>query len=522
MATKKTKKGTGESSIPSGCQSPEEEESTTTASVKKQGKAPLKQSFLTTRAGTLDYKRCLVLLGIEYRRHAYCGVQVKLPGKDWEDWSDTIDDHIYDMVQEACETYYYKSKHKFYKPIIVSKADRETVVKNLLHRPAFNPLKTYFEQIEESDEPIDLISEVFDLAFDLAIIERHSASMIKQYCIDFCSLIGKGVWLRTFCPGSSFPFFPILLGEQGSGKSLWCELLLPPEIAAYAFNRDLDMSVSNADRVAICQRAAIVECEEMMGHSRKDIADIKAFVSSPIAVVRMPYARRPQTEKKHYVPINTTNDENCLPIEPSGNRRWPMMPIKRKSEWTPTMVEIELPKKMNLLRAKFWGYIKHLVKTMGEDASYRHWTVTSRQIREELVDVATKRIFLIENAIDQLLEQPNPHNHDYVLTPEERRSGIPFDVPGNSNQRSIMKLLPKDVTSSRYTPQAIAKILHTVKGWKSLPDRPRIDGKRCTLVMPPKYDFEKFNYRHNADDGEVSNTIPDTVELPTGCESQDY
>ena len=513
-------KGTADSSSASRCQTADGRAPAPSSSKKGRGDKPTKvHSLFWSRASVLDYQKCLDIIGVDYRINAYRGVQIKLPGEDWQDWQDNVDDHVYKLVQRDCEFYYFQNKHKFYRPIVISKVDRESAIKDLLHQNRYNPLQDWFNTIEESSEPIDLIGAVFKLDFADEITNDYTIEELVQYCIDFCCLIGKGVYLRTFKPGSSFPFFPVILGQQGCGKSMWCELLLPPEIAAFAFNRDLDMSDSNADRIAICQRAAVVECEEMVGHSRKDISDIKAFVSSPEATVRMPYARRPQLVKKHFVPINTTNDEQCLPIEPSGNRRWVMMPIARKDGWTKTDVEINLPLAIDKLRTKFWGYVKYLVNQKREKASYRHWSEKSREIRERLAGVATKRLFTIEHAIDGLLDiyDHRKDNYGQVLTGEERLEGIPFDVPGGVGDRSIMKLLPKEVTSGRYTMQAIIKVLRDVKGWTDA-GRPRIGGKRCTKLKPPASatirPSKKPSNEPSLDEQADQSLVSDSVNIP--------
>ena len=65
---------------------------------------------------------------------------------------------------------------------------------------------------------------------------------------------------------------------RGVGKSLFISQILPPHIAEQgAFVDTFDMGQAKKEKELILRSAALVECAEMAGYTRRDIAEHKAL-----------------------------------------------------------------------------------------------------------------------------------------------------------------------------------------------------------------------------------------------------
>jgi len=64
--------------------------------------------------------------------------------------------------------------------------------------------------------------------------------------------------------------------------------------------------------VETLNRSWIVAFDELSGITRKDLADIKSFLSKSSETVRLAYARNPETYKRHCIFIGSTNEDNFL------------------------------------------------------------------------------------------------------------------------------------------------------------------------------------------------------------------
>jgi predicted P-loop ATPase len=114
----------------------------------------------------------------------------------------------------------------------------------------------------------------------------------------------------------------ILEGVQGSGKSSVGRILVPDE---QWFTDSLPIGVD--PKITIERTAAkwIVELAELTGISRRDVENVKAFITRQTDEAREAFARKATRAQRQFVLLGTTNDDRYL-IDGTGNRRF--LPIR--------------------------------------------------------------------------------------------------------------------------------------------------------------------------------------------------
>ena len=136
-----------------------------------------------------------------------------------------------------------------------------------------------------------------------------------------------GAVARTFEPGVKHEDVPVLIGEQGAGKSTLAKELLPPGRDTW-FAELADLAEKRQVILEAIGDAVIVEAAEMRGvHA---VAQLKNFISSRSDRYRRPYAHTSDNQLRRWVAIGTANDAGmgALPDDPTGNRRWIAVAVK--------------------------------------------------------------------------------------------------------------------------------------------------------------------------------------------------
>ena len=127
---------------------------------------------------------------------------------------------------------------------------------------------------------------------------------------------------RIFHPGCDYQLAPILLGEQGIGKSyILCQLF-------GKWYGSLVDDVSDPHAIDAIQKLWGVEIKEMAA-MKKDVDANKRFIDSAKDTRRQAYARRATTIPRHCVFVITTNNKMCL-TDMTGNRRYPIIVCHNK------------------------------------------------------------------------------------------------------------------------------------------------------------------------------------------------
>mgnify|MGYP002954181676 CR=1 FL=1 len=133
-----------------------------------------------------------------------------------------------------------------------------------------------------------------------------------------------GAIRRVFRPGSKYEEMLCLVGGQGAGKSTFFRLLA---IRDEWFSDDLKKL--DDDRVfQKLQGHWIIEMSEMIATANaKSIEEIKSFLSKQKETYKVPYETHPADRLRQCIFAGTTNRQDFLPRDRTGNRRFIPIPV---------------------------------------------------------------------------------------------------------------------------------------------------------------------------------------------------
>ena len=124
---------------------------------------------------------------------------------------------------------------------------------------------------------------------------------------------------------------PLLVGEQGCGKSTFCFNLLPPELKTY-YTDSIDFS-KRRDAELYLTRFGLINIDEFDQISDKHQGFLKHLLQKPVVNLRKPYASQ-VTAVRRYASFIATSNHTDLLNDPSGSRRFICVEVKGRIDNT--------------------------------------------------------------------------------------------------------------------------------------------------------------------------------------------
>ena len=243
-----------------------------------------------------------------------------------------------------------------------------------------------FEQWLKSIPKWDSVNRVCKVLRDLFGCDED---ILTQWASRYIFL---GVVQRTLGPGCKLDEIPVLVGPQGIGKSLMLRLALPQDDPGL-FSDGLVLSGTDKERAEALLGRAIVEASEMRGSTRGELESIKSFLTrQDDGIVRLSYRKNPEPSPRRCVIIGTTNKEECLPNDPSGNRRFVPIICHSGNGW-------KVEKYLNHNRTQLWAEALWLYSRKGIRANLPQRLYTQQA---ERVRIHRSKDGLVEDFVEQL------------------------------------------------------------------------------------------------------------------------
>lgn len=147
------------------------------------------------------------------------------------------------------------------------------------------------------------------------------------YTEEIMRLVMVAAIARVFHPGCKFETMPVLIGDQGAGKSTFFRFLACKD---EWFSDDL-RKLDDDNIYRRLQGHWIIEMSEMTATSNtKSIEETKSFLSRMKDTYKVPYATYPEDRPRQCIFVGTSNNLDCLPLDRTGNRRFAPIEIDPK------------------------------------------------------------------------------------------------------------------------------------------------------------------------------------------------
>ena len=375
--------------------------------------------------------------------------QVRL-SKSWQ----PANDYMIDAIRECIsDTFHYKTgtfdlSTRDYRtsPLHFGRETWARCLNALLNSRRVDPFMEWLEALPgwDGENRLDTV---------LQILFGAEPTRLNQWASRYLFL---GAIQRCYMPGSKLDEVPVLIGNQGMGKSAYARNALPPNHPGW-FSDGLHLAASSKERAEALQGRVIIECAEMAGSTRAELESLKSFLTrQDDGSVRLAYRRNPETMLRRCVIIGTSNDATPLPNDPTGNRRFVVVKLNKGSD---------IEKYMADNRGQLWVEALHRYRH-GERANLPRELY---QDQARLNNQARCKDELLEDQILKLAQEPEVQ-HGLTLSQIAVRVGLATFEPETArlNMRDTRRL------SSALT----------AHGW--IKERKRQDGgKQQYLWYPP-------------------------------------
>ena len=268
-----------------------------------------------------------------------------------------------------------------------------------------------------------------------------------------------GTVKRTLSPGYPLDVTPVLIGDQGVGKSKHLAALFPPS-QRDAFSDQLNLSGNSKIMLEAIQGKALIEIAEMHGLTRARLDKLKAFMSrTHDDGIRLAYRRNPEPSPRRCIFVGTCNDDGTgtLPNDPTGNRRWLPVVLNGRGEHFDTFAES---------RDQIWAEAFHRIRE-GEDPAFPESMVMAQRRATEDHRQADSIEELIIGFHEELRELNDKHGGSGLMLLE-----ISY-VLNLTRGRSVL---------TKQGEMRLARAL-TAQGWGKT--RIMVGGKRACRWLPP-------------------------------------
>lgn len=174
-----------------------------------------------------------------------------------------------------------------------------------------NVLQDWLRALREKWDGFERIPTMLETYFGAAPGDAYTRAVSTAFVM---SLVA-----RAMDPGCKADCMPVFEGTQGKRKSSACAALVRPE-----WFTDEKIAIGDKDGLLNIQGKWLVEVAELAAFGRKEVEEVKAFLSRRIDRYRAPYERRASDHPRQCILAGTTNADRYLQ-DPTGNRRfWPV------------------------------------------------------------------------------------------------------------------------------------------------------------------------------------------------------
>ena len=188
------------------------------------------------------------------------------------------------------------------------------IVLDIAEERSYSPVRDYLSSVAAISNPIDLDNLAYRY---FGTSDPLHAAMLKRTLIAAVA--------RVFQPGCKVDTLTILQGAQGTMKSTFWRTLTGDTW----FTDNLNDANEKDEKLKL-RRYWLLEFSEFeTAYKRKEVEQLKAFLSSQVDSLRPPYGREVEDFPRTSIFVGTTNRQEFL-HDPTGERRYWVIPVAQR------------------------------------------------------------------------------------------------------------------------------------------------------------------------------------------------
>ena len=248
-------------------------------------------------------------------------------GSGWRPFTEEVEDRVVDVGRRCCFKAVKQSSREYLVPWRMSAEDRRVAVNAILQSEErrVDPFLLWVRGLPFWDG-VDRVEGLLSMTLGAAAGALNAWASRTLLC---------GALERAESPGAVLHQHVVLSGPQGIGKSSVVKGLVPRA----DWYSTLSLEASDKEVVESLTGRVVVEVDEMTGMRRADIARVKSMLTMEGETVRLAYRRDAVRVPRMWVLAGTSNDQESLPYDTTGNRRFVAvgcpgaMPGREVHEW---------------------------------------------------------------------------------------------------------------------------------------------------------------------------------------------
>ena len=206
---------------------------------------------------------------------------------------------------DSCLRAYIDKTYKLYSP-----GKLHDAIAKVTQERAYHPVRDYLNALEwDGTARIE------------GLLPRYLGVEDTVYTRDVMRKTLVAAVARVMQPGVKWDYMPILIGDQGLGKST-----LFAKLAGPWFNDNINLhDMSDKSAAEKLKGFWIIELSELVGMRHAESEAVKSFLSRQNDIYRPSYGRRTVTYPRQCIFVGTSNSETGVLRDTTGNRRfWPI------------------------------------------------------------------------------------------------------------------------------------------------------------------------------------------------------
>lgn len=243
---------------------------------------------------------------------------------------------------------------------------------------------------------------------------------------DYTRAVSTYLWTalagRVLAPGCKADMVPILVGEQGSGKSTGVAAIAP----GLEFFSEVSFHEKDEDLARKMRGRLVAEIGELRGLHTKELETIKAFITRTHENWIPKYREFAVQFPRRLVFIGTTNKDEFLADE-TGNRRW--LPVRVGAADVKGIVDDRL---------QLWAEARELYNQVGIE--FKQAEMLSAEVHaEHMIQDSWEEVIAVWLDEAELLTGEKPRTRNFLRVGDVLKGALKFDEK-NINRRDELRV----------------------------------------------------------------------------------